>query len=311
MTATTDEAGLLRAILAQPFEDTPRLALADELEANGDRVRAEFIRVECRVATPPWTSKDMIRGAELWLKIKEEYRSSLPKLPDGSRWTIHAATPSETGSNTAIVRRGFVDEIRCDLATLLGGTCDRCGGLKRGDRVEPAGPGNALACGSGLYSQAVVVSLNPFALVSEAGDMLWTATQSPQTVRRAGANPAAPLAAYRRWDVAKKDYQKRGDGDDCPACNGTGHTPGVARELFLAHPVTRINIGQRAIRSDRGPGFKCWSLVTHIDLTKIPELDGIWVWYETECDALDTLNARLVAVCRGRAGLPPLPGGVA
>lgn len=69
--------------------------------------------------------------------------------------------------------------------------------LTVGDLVE-AIPPHALACGSGLYPHAVVVSLAPFALVSIEGDMLWTATHKPSTVRSIG--PATnTAAAFARW----------------------------------------------------------------------------------------------------------------
>lgn len=41
---------LLRAVLADPQDDTPRLVLADWLEENGHGPRAEFIRVQCQMA---------------------------------------------------------------------------------------------------------------------------------------------------------------------------------------------------------------------------------------------------------------------
>ena len=51
----TDGYALLRAIEASPGEDTPRLAYADWLEeqaaSESDRARAEFIRVQCELAT--------------------------------------------------------------------------------------------------------------------------------------------------------------------------------------------------------------------------------------------------------------------
>src|SRR6266545_1555955 len=50
----TDGYALLRAIEANPEEDTPRLAYADWLDENAasesDRARAEFIRVQCELA---------------------------------------------------------------------------------------------------------------------------------------------------------------------------------------------------------------------------------------------------------------------
>ena len=77
--------------------------------------------------------------------------------------------------------------------------------LSVGDLVESV-PGHALACGSGIYPHAVVVCLNPFALVSVAGDMLWTATQTPQTVRRVGIAPYTK-AAFARWDQDGTNYK--------------------------------------------------------------------------------------------------------
>jgi uncharacterized protein (TIGR02996 family) len=40
----------LRAVLAAPDDDTPRLAFADWLDEHGEPERAEFIRVQCRLA---------------------------------------------------------------------------------------------------------------------------------------------------------------------------------------------------------------------------------------------------------------------
>jgi uncharacterized protein (TIGR02996 family) len=48
-----DRQALLLAAIANPDEDTPRLALADWLEEHGDehdRARAEFIRLQCQIA---------------------------------------------------------------------------------------------------------------------------------------------------------------------------------------------------------------------------------------------------------------------
>ncbi len=45
-----EEAALLAAVLAHPDDDLPRLALADWWEENGQSERAEFVRVQCRIA---------------------------------------------------------------------------------------------------------------------------------------------------------------------------------------------------------------------------------------------------------------------
>jgi uncharacterized protein (TIGR02996 family) len=51
-----DRQALMAAIIANPDEDTPRLALADWLDEHGDkhdRARAEFIRLQCELALLP------------------------------------------------------------------------------------------------------------------------------------------------------------------------------------------------------------------------------------------------------------------
>lgn len=57
-------AGLLRAIIANPADDTPRLILADYLEDHGDSDRAEFIRVQCALALGEGCSSDWCEGGE-------------------------------------------------------------------------------------------------------------------------------------------------------------------------------------------------------------------------------------------------------
>jgi len=44
---------LYAAILAHPDDDGPRLVYADWLEEHGEQERAEFIRVQCELATVP------------------------------------------------------------------------------------------------------------------------------------------------------------------------------------------------------------------------------------------------------------------
>jgi uncharacterized protein (TIGR02996 family) len=46
-------AALLRAILAAPADDTPRLVYADYLEEHGDPARAAFIRTQIALARVP------------------------------------------------------------------------------------------------------------------------------------------------------------------------------------------------------------------------------------------------------------------
>jgi uncharacterized protein (TIGR02996 family) len=50
---TADERSLIQAIIANPDDDLPRLVYADWLEEHGRGLRAEYIRVECEMASLP------------------------------------------------------------------------------------------------------------------------------------------------------------------------------------------------------------------------------------------------------------------
>lgn len=78
--------------------------------------------------------------------------------------------------------------------------------LQVGDLVESVPP-YFLRSGSGVYNNAVVVAVNPTILVSEYGDMLWSATLYEGCVKPVGK--ALPKA----FSVAMSRYQndiKRG-----------------------------------------------------------------------------------------------------
>lgn len=76
--------------------------------------------------------------------------------------------------------------------------------MKIGDVVIPDSFTHTLHCGSGRYTHAIVVSLEPFALVSEWGDMLWTATVEPQHfIALCRAHPDIVAVAMKRWRSEK------------------------------------------------------------------------------------------------------------
>jgi uncharacterized protein (TIGR02996 family) len=101
---------LLRAICDDPDDTTVRLAYADWLAENGDEERAEFVRVQCRLAGlgfgPLWPyggaadPEAITRGltgeavalvrrqAELWEANRAAWLAELPELP-GSVVSFH------------------------------------------------------------------------------------------------------------------------------------------------------------------------------------------------------------------------------
>jgi uncharacterized protein (TIGR02996 family) len=85
----SDQEAFMRAIIAAPDDDAPRLVYADWLDENGDPERAELIRVQCEAArTPEWDPRHdelTARGSE---SLKEHRERWFPKLPQGGHQLI-------------------------------------------------------------------------------------------------------------------------------------------------------------------------------------------------------------------------------
>jgi uncharacterized protein (TIGR02996 family) len=120
----TDADALLKAILTNPDEDTPRLAYADEIQ-DADPARAEFIRVQvARVRCPnrglgldecPECDARQAREQELLRDIGYDIVNT-PRVWPVSM-TLGAAEPYPPGLGIEgpprlVVRRGFVEQWR-------------------------------------------------------------------------------------------------------------------------------------------------------------------------------------------------------
>lgn len=125
---------LLRAILADPDDDTVRLVAADFLEENGDRDRAVFIRTQCALAR--LEADGLGESAEARdLRYKErlftgplaharlfwaaEACPELVTITPPDRRAAPLALPQVQGAERLVWRRGFVDEARCPAAEWL------------------------------------------------------------------------------------------------------------------------------------------------------------------------------------------------
>lgn len=85
--------------------------------------------------------------------------------------------------------------------------------LEFGDLVE-AVPPYALACGSGVYRNAIVVSVDPLVLVSQGGDMLWRATVTRAKVSKLGKASFGniAIATQRYFSETKPKESINGQG---------------------------------------------------------------------------------------------------
>lgn len=287
----TAQDAFIRKILAEPADDTPRLVYADWLDehagtvpcpicrgpgfnrgglggpigctrcrgelavSDGSRERAEFIRVQVELARnedviDKHVRRLMARQRELWVGCNAAW---FPKGTIEAFKIVGDLLQNRYGKTLGAVRRGFVAEVRCDLATLLGGACGRCGGV-------------------GLM----------------------------------------------RW------YTAHGDNDesDCPDCKGTGRVEGVAKALFLSHPITGVVLTGLSPYHN-GAGW-CW-----FDPDRTPPYNDVpananpprdvyrlltgyqsgrsrWRGYNSQLAANKALSRAVVDRCRRIADLPEL-----
>src|SRR5947207_14329991 len=81
----SDRDALYQAILANPDEDTPRLAFADFLDEQGnadDAFRADVIRTHCRLAREePWSPP--------WRELQARWSMLHPKVFARTDWVAH------------------------------------------------------------------------------------------------------------------------------------------------------------------------------------------------------------------------------
>src|SRR5579885_2592247 len=95
--------GFLADVVAHPDDDAPRLIYADWLEEQGQPERAEFIRVQCRLAVSPEDGALRRRERELLATHGEAWRAEVPA------W---ARAECE-------FRRGFVSAMTCHVRDWL------------------------------------------------------------------------------------------------------------------------------------------------------------------------------------------------
>jgi uncharacterized protein (TIGR02996 family) len=224
---TADGTALLAAALAAPADDAPRLVYADWLEEQGDGDRAEFIRLQIRIAGMGLSNGGIRKAGPLFRRDRQLFElaerelhllidlygyQSPNRLPGNlqphldSRWgddmviqPNSAADTQPRRSGVGLFARGFVREVRAPLAVLVGGECERC-----------EGQGSLI------------------------GD--------PECDNCHGAGRAQHLDD----DEGVEDCPAC-DRMDCPACCGSGRTPGVLAALCAAHPVEKV------VATDREP----------------------------------------------------------
>jgi uncharacterized protein (TIGR02996 family) len=150
-----DDSAYLRAVCWSPFDDGPRLVYADRLEERGECARAEFIRVQCELATIDRKLGEhnsdskgtcicrccvILRKAIAPLRRRERelLEAFAPGRRKRNRW--HWLQPlceimppgwEATRDYDAVTfRRGFVSIITLTCRQFLGGPCEQCNGFE-------------------------------------------------------------------------------------------------------------------------------------------------------------------------------------
>ena len=73
--------------------------------------------------------------------------------------------------------------------------------MKVGDVVIVKNPHlTQLACGSGMYTHAIVANLKPFILISEEGDMLWSKVNPDELIPLCQVHPDILKVVMNRLD---------------------------------------------------------------------------------------------------------------
>jgi uncharacterized protein (TIGR02996 family) len=102
----TDEDAFLRAVIADPEDDAPRLIYADWLDEHGQSARAELIRLQCARARWPdddsYPAQLMEREAHLLLAYARDWGAPV----SGLTLSYHFG-------------RGFIEHVMCDMLTFL------------------------------------------------------------------------------------------------------------------------------------------------------------------------------------------------
>ena len=141
---TDTEHDLLAAVRRDPFDDGPRLVMADWYDENGEPDRAEFIRVQCQYPKcfdmtcecphDPNGFRTGITCPDPVRKAWEYTRNGLSDFGDTIPG-VYINTRHFRGAEVTI-RRGFPDHVTLSLNQLMGGECESCVGANLPTRLN-------------------------------------------------------------------------------------------------------------------------------------------------------------------------------
>lgn len=315
---TTEQAGLLRAVLEEPADDAPRLVYADWLDdhatqdqpcpqCGGDgSIAALTGRIGCMACS---TSHDRrgtgVQGGNSFAEQAEFIRVQC-KL---AKWPDHDKCPECGRKRRFGWQNNGVEQNDCSAGHEW---IANHASLKRRER-ELFSFQNLKTWGGHSWERNCLTYKPEFHnLPPDITGGLWS--------RGFIAAVSLPLAVLCGGECEGCD----GVGDDagrmeqytvCPTCSGTGRTPGIARDLFRLHPITAVRLTDAVLLEVNGG--VCWVNDNELDGC-IPDVIFRWLrssWQQTHIaqkpyfsdeEAHAYLSLAVVAWARGLASLPPL-----
>lgn len=276
----TDRDAIYRGILADPFEDVPRLAFADCIEEDGDAERAELIRAGCELARMEKPPLGLDRNAPVGMFGDRERR--FHKWGKRSPWWRRRAVLQ--ASVAAATARGRTAEWWA-----IPGLVVQRGVVWNGRVVETAAEGNrvtywlkdheAKLSGWGRFATGTVergfvsaITLNAAAFTADVARAVFEAF------------PVVGVHLSDRQPYASPNY-------------GGTNWPEFSFGWCVSELIDNAgsHIGSR--------------LHTHLPKegrVRISERNVHWAWYATRDAAMQALSDAAVHVGRSLAGLPPL-----
>jgi len=179
---------LLFAILADPTDDTVRLAYADWLEENGHAGRAEFIRVQIelsgRVGRHPISllarEASLLAANPSWSQVRcpdfEGSDGALCAFCRGAgdllrvaRWRRGHRGRTKSSSRNPVFIRGFLDSVACQWGELGDGLFPVAGQV-----FSPSPWARALVKAMPTLTRLVVMDMEPGVYGTRPGEYYWT-----------------------------------------------------------------------------------------------------------------------------------------
>lgn len=291
------------AMTAAEWESSadPAAMLAD-IQSTASERKLRLFAAACH-------ANDDYGGLASWSEWAEftENKSGFITATDGARMSVgHKVGQAHVEKLNTAEKAKRADLLRCVFGNPFRPEMTF---LKRGDTVSGK-PGSPLFCGSGRYDFAIVVSVNPFVLVSPHGDMVWSVTKKPSDVCKSASEQWNALEAFNRWERDRVNFKTSAGTKTAPLDRywlswNSGTVPAIAACIYeerrwqdmpvLADALEEAGCDNEAIIAHCREVCRYCKDENHPPYYAIKTPKGPWV--KAECASCN--GTRLPPRCRG------------